>query len=147
MKRASPTFDAVRASLAEHFELFLTTVGVLLAILVIMSELSAGEQDMTLIFLIWLQGFILWAVHRHGWFQRRALVQKLGLMLHDMVDDKLAIMLSMAELRTRGIMKTERETEESSAAARAVSLELEKLPLEFELLRSKCERHLNLLRI
>jgi len=147
MKRASPTLDAVRASLAEHFELFLTTVGVLLAILVTLSELSAGKQDMTLIFLIWLQGFILWAVHRHGWFQRRALVQKLSLMVHDLVSDRLAIMLSMAELRTRGIIKTERETEESIAAARAVSLELENLSFEFEFLRSNWERHLNLLRI
>ena len=51
------------------------------------------------------------------------------------------------ELRTRGIIKGERETEESIAAARAVSLELERLPLEFELLRSTWERHLNLQRI
>jgi len=147
MKRPSPTSDAVRASLAEHFELFLTTFGVLLAILVTLSELSSGEQDMTLIFLIWLQGLILWAVHRHGWFQRRALVQDLDLMPYDLVGDRLALMLSMAELRIHGIIKTEGETEESIAAARTVWLEIEKLSLEFELLRSNWERHLNLLRI
>lgn len=140
MKRASAAFDAVRARLAQHFELFLTTIGVLLAILITLSQLSAGKQDMTLIFLIWLQGFILWAVHRHGWFQRRALVQKLGLMPYDLVGDRLAIMLGVAELRTNGILQDEN-------AARAASVELEKLSLEFELLRSDWERHLDLLRI
>lgn len=140
MTRASPAFDAVRASLAQHFELFLTTIGVLLAILVTLSQLSAGKQDMTLIFLIWLQGLILWAAHRHGWFQRRALVQKLAHMPYDLVGDRLAIMLGIAELRTSGIIQNE-------DAARAASVELEKLSLEFELLRSDWERHLDLLGI
>jgi len=126
---------------------FTSLFSVLLAILVTLSELSRGGQNMTLVFLIWLQGLILWAVHRHGWFQRRALVQDLGLMPYDLVGDRLALMLCMAELRIRGIPKTEGDTEESIAAARTVWLEIEKLSLEFELLRSTWERHLNLLRI
>ena len=65
MRRNSPALYAIRARLEEHFELFMTTVGVLLAILITLSELSRGDQGMALIFLIWLQGFILWAVHRH----------------------------------------------------------------------------------
>ncbi len=140
MKRVSPALDALRGSLAQYFELLLTTIGVLLAILVTLSQLSAGKQDMTLIFLIWLQGLILWAVHRHGWFQRRALVQKLGLMPYDLVGDRLAVMLGIAELRTSGISQNEN-------AARAASVELEKLSLEFELLRSDWERQLDLLKI
>jgi hypothetical protein len=67
---------AFRARLAEHFELFLAAAGVL-ALMVSLSELSKGDQGMALIFLIWLQGFLTWSVHRHCWFRRRALFLKL----------------------------------------------------------------------
>ena len=62
----------LRAILSEYFELFLTTVGVLVAIGGTFTELPGGEKGLALTFLVWLQGFILWAVHRHNWFRRRA---------------------------------------------------------------------------
>jgi hypothetical protein len=75
MKRLSPKLYLVRVTLSEYFELFMTTVGVVMAILITLSELSRGEQGMALIFLIWLQGLILWAVHRHSRLRSRALLQ------------------------------------------------------------------------
>lgn len=135
MKRFSPVLRAARAALAEYFELFLTIVGVLLAIMVTLSELSRGEQGMALIFLIWLQGFLVWAVHRHCWFRRRALIQNIRLMLQDRVNNQLTVVLSAAELRPREITEAERQNRDTAlAAARAVSLELE--GLSFESLRA-----------
>lgn len=130
MKLASGAFDAPRAKLAEHFELFLTVAGVLLAILVTLSELSRPEQEMSLIFLIWLQGFILWAVHRHGWFLRRALVQKMHSSLQDRMKDQFAVMLSVAELIDRGVTKPGRNLEAEFAAAQAAWLQLESVSFE-----------------
>jgi hypothetical protein len=131
MKRSSPELPAVRAGLAEHFELFLTVAGVLLAILVTASQLSHREQGMSLIFLIWLQGFILWAVHRHGWLLRRALVQKMHSILQDRMKDQFTVMLSVAELLDRDVTQTGRERLEAEfAAAHAVWLELESVSFE-----------------
>ena len=45
MKRFAPTLYLVRATLAEYFELFMTTVGVLMAILITVSELQAYVID------------------------------------------------------------------------------------------------------
>jgi hypothetical protein len=132
MKRSSPALYMIRARLAEHFELFMTTAGVLLAIIITLSELSRGDQGMALIFLIWLQGFILWAVHRHCVLRNRALVNKMRFMVQDRVNNRLTVWLSLTDVQARVASEGGREDREavSVAAARAVSLELEKLSFE-----------------
>jgi hypothetical protein len=121
----------IRARLLEHFELFLTTVGVIMAVLLTFAELTRGQLGIAYIALIWLQGFLLWAVHRHAWFQRRALVQKLRVMLQDRVNNQLTIMLGAAEPKGRSLSHEDaRELDTALLAARAVSHELENLSLE-----------------
>ena len=132
MKQPSPLSHAVRAHLAEHFELFMTTVGVLLAIMIILSELSHGQQGTALIFLIWLQGFILWAVHRHCMLRTYALVGRLRMMVQDRVNNRLTVWLSLTDVQSRIAAETGRDERQavSVAAARAVALELEKITFE-----------------
>lgn len=121
----------LRAALVEHFELFLTAAGVLVAIIVTFTELPRSDQGMAFTFLLWLQGFILWAVHRHCWFRRRALVQKMRVMLLDRVNNQLTIMLNAAECRSReGLEDGDLDMEVAMEAARTVSMELENLSLE-----------------
>ena len=141
MKRLSPTFYLVRATLAEHFELFMTTVGVLLAIMVTVSELTRGQLGMALTFLIWLQGLLLWAVHRHCVLRSRAIVEKMRLMMQDRVNNRLTVWLNLSDVQARATEEANREDREavSLAAARAVSLELEKF--SFESLRTWERRH------
>jgi hypothetical protein len=141
MKRLSPKLYLVRVTLSEYFELFMTTIGVLMAILITMSELSRGEQGMALTFLVWLQGLILWAVHRHCRLRSRALVQKMRLMMQDRVNNRLTVWLNLADVQARVAGEAGREEREavSLAATRAVSLELEKL--SFESLRTWERRH------
>jgi hypothetical protein len=136
MRRHSPALYAIRARLEEHFELFMTSAGVLLAIFITLSELSRGQERMALIFLIWLQGFLLWAVHRHCVLRNRALVNKMRFMVQDRVNNRLTVWLSLSDVQARVSGEAGREDREavSVAAARAVSLELEKL--SFEELRS-----------
>jgi hypothetical protein len=141
MKRLSPKLYLVRVTLCEYFALFMTTIGVLMAILITMSELTRGEQGMALTFLVWLQGLILWAVHRHCWLRSRALVQKMRLMMQDRVNNRLTVWLNLADVQARVAGEAGREEREavSLAASRAVSLELEKL--SFESLRTWERRH------
>jgi hypothetical protein len=141
MKSSNPLLCVLRAKLAEHFELFMTTVGVLLAILITLSEWSSGKQGTALIFLIWLQGFIVWAVHRHCRLRSRLLVKKMRLMVQDRVNNRLTIWLSLSDVQSQVGTETGRHEREavSLAAARAVALELEKL--SFEELRSWERRH------
>lgn len=141
MKRFSPALYFVRATLAEYFELFMTTVGVLIAILITLTELTRGELGLALTFLIWLQGLILWAVHRHCILRSRALVQKMRLMMQDRVNNRLTVWLNLADVQARVAAETGREEREavSLAAARAVALELEKL--SFDSLRTWERRH------
>ena len=121
----------VRARLLEHFELFLTTVGVVIAILLTFAELTRGERGVAFVSLIWLQGFMLWAVHRHAWFRQRALVRKMRVMLQDRVNNQLTVMLGVAEGRGRALSDEEQEDLETAVlAARAVSYELENLSPE-----------------
>lgn len=131
MKRTSPLLQ-VRAQLAEHFELFMTIVGVLMAIFIILSELSRGQQGTALIFLVWLQGFILWAVHRHCMLRNRALVDRLRMMVQDRVNNRLTLWLSLTDVQSRIAAEAGRDDREavSVAAARAVALELEKVSFE-----------------
>lgn len=132
MKRTSPLLRVVRAQLAEHFELFMTIVGVLMAIFIILSELSRGQQGTALIFLVWLQGFILWAVHRHCMLRNRALVDRLRMMVQDRVNNRLTLWLSLTDVQSRIAAEAGRDDREavSVAAARAVALELEKVSFE-----------------
>ena len=121
----------VRARLLEHFELFLTTVGVVMAVLLMFAELTRGQQGLAFISIVWLQGFLLWAVHRHAWFQRQALVQKLRVMLQDRVNNQLTIMLGASESRGRELsLEEEQDLQTALLAARTVSHELETLSLE-----------------
>jgi hypothetical protein len=131
MKRFYPALYLLRTSLAEHFELFMTSAGVLIAIMITLSELSRGEQGTALIFLIWLQGLIVWAVHRHCILRNRATVKKMRLMMQDRINNRLTVWLNLTDVqaRTSEAGRGEREAV-SVAAARAVSLELEKLSLE-----------------
>jgi hypothetical protein len=131
VKRFSSVLNGVRAMLAEHFELLLTAAGVVVAIVLMYSDLSRGNQRLAYIFLLWLQGFLIWSVHRHAWFRRRALVEKMRLMLQDRVNNQLTVMLGMAELRHRDMTPAEREDMETATeAARTVAHELETLSLE-----------------
>jgi hypothetical protein len=127
MTRSSSALLAIRSALAEHFELFLTAVGVVIAILVTLSQLSHGQQGFALTFLIWLQGLILWAVHRHGWLMRRALFEKVRLMLQDRVDHRLSELRSIIGLNIRDLSD---DRDGALAAARAVSMEIENLSFE-----------------
>jgi hypothetical protein len=127
MKRFSRR--ALEAALAEHFELFLTIAGVLMAMLLTLLELTRGERGTAMVFLIWLQGFIIWAVHRHGWFRRRAIAQNLHFTLNELVNDRLTLMLKAAELRTRGPVSDEEVSEAVILAA------LDNLTSELESLR------------
>jgi hypothetical protein len=121
----------VRARLLEHFELFLTTVGVVIAILLTFAELTRGERGIAFVSLVWLQGFMLWAVHRHAWFRQRALVRKMRVMLQDRVNNQLTVMLGVAEGRGRALTGEEQQDLETAVlAARAVSHELENLSPE-----------------
>jgi hypothetical protein len=137
MKRLS--LSAVKAGLAEYFELFLTIAGVLLAMMVTLGQLSQNQQSTALIFLIWLQGLILWAVHRHGCLRRRALILKLRRALDDLVNDRLTTMLTTAEYNTRGTSVDKQKSDTAMVAA------VENLAMEFESLRA-WEQRLQLLR-
>lgn len=121
----------LRARLLDHFELFLTSAGVLIAILLTYAELTRGERGVAFVSLVWLQGFMLWAVHRHAWFRQRALIRKMRVMLQDRVNNQLTVMLGVAEGRGRELTTEEqRDLETAVIAARAVSHELETLSPE-----------------
>lgn len=131
MKRFSSVLSGVRALLVEYFELFLTAAGVFMSIGLIFADLPRGEQGLAHAFLLWLQGFLIWSVHRHAWFRRRALVEKMRLMLQDRVNNQLTVMLGMAELRHRAMTPDDRkDLETATTAARTVAHELETLSLE-----------------
>jgi hypothetical protein len=114
--------------LAEHFELFLTAVGVFIATGLIFADISRGQQGLANVFLLWLQGFLIWAVHRHAWFRRRALVEKMRLMLQDRVNNQLTVMLGVTEAQDREMTPMQRQDmEAATTAARVVAHELETL--------------------
>ena len=131
MEHPDSAIRLVRVSLPEYFELFLTVAGVLFAILVTVSELSRRDQEISLIFLIWLQGFILWAVHRYNWLLRRGLIQKVHSILQDRMKDQFAVMLTAAQRLDLDATGTARDRLEAEFdAAQAVSVELERIAYE-----------------
>lgn len=116
----------LRTRIAEHFELLLTSAGVFVAIILTFAQLDRGTQGMAMTFLVWLQGFLIWATRRHSRLYRARLVGKLRVMLQDRVNNQLTVLL--AELQgTDGVPQGNEDLE---AAARAVSNELETLSLE-----------------
>jgi hypothetical protein len=131
VKRFHAALSGVRATLGEHFELFLTAAGVFVAIGLIFADLPRRELGLAHAFLIWLQGLLIWSVHRHAWFRRRNLVEKMRLMLQDRVNNQLTVMLGMAEIRHRDMTPDERQDMETATmAARTVAHDLETLSLE-----------------
>jgi hypothetical protein len=121
---------ALRARFAEHFELVLTTAGVFVAIALTFAQLDQGTQGRALTFLVWFQGFLIWAVRRHSRLARARLIRKLRAMLQDRVNNQLTVLVGVAELRgTRGGTRVD-DVETALTAARAVSQELETLSLE-----------------
>jgi len=119
------------SALAEHFELLLTTCGVLIAIAVTFAQLSQGMQGLALTYLIWLQGFILWAVHRYSLLGRKRLVRKLRLMLQDKVNNHLTVLVGVAELSGREhAINDVSDLEVALTAAKTVSRELDALSME-----------------
>ena len=102
-------------------------MGVFLAIGLIFSDLTRGG-GLAHVFLIWLQGFLIWSVHRHASFRRQAMIEKMRLMLQDRVNNQLTVMLGMAEIRHRDMTPDERQDlETATTAARTVAHELETL--------------------
>jgi hypothetical protein len=131
VKRLSAVSSRLRARLAEHFELFLTAVGVFLTIRLVFSDLPPGQQGLAHAFLIWLQGFLIWSVHRHATLRRQALIHKMRLMLQDRVNNQLTVMLGVTEIQDRALTPAERQDmEAATAAARVVAHELETLSLD-----------------
>lgn len=131
MKQPYSALPMVRASRSEYFELFLTAIGVLFAILVTASELSRRNQELSLIFLVWLQGFILWSVHRHNWLLRRALVHKMHSILQDRMKEQFTAMLTTAKRLDLDANGTTRERlEVEFAVAEAVWFELQRVTSE-----------------
>jgi hypothetical protein len=122
---------ALRTKVAEHFELLLTTAGVLVAVVLTYSQLDRGTQGLAFTFLIWLQGFLIWAVRRHSRFARARLVRKLRVMLQDRVNNQVTVLLGVAELRGHEADPVnDEDVETAMAAAREVARELEGLSIE-----------------
>jgi uncharacterized protein (UPF0305 family) len=120
---------ALRARIAEHFELLLTSAGVLVAIILTFARLDSGTQGMALTFLVWLQGFLIWATRRHSRLYRAHLVRKLRFMLQDRVNNQLTVLLAELQV-SEGTPQAVDEAEAAMSAARVVSNEIETLSLE-----------------
>lgn len=134
--------NALWALLAEHFELLLTAVGVLLAVTLTFAQLDRGTHGLALTFLVWLQGFLIWAVRRHSLLARLRLIRKLRVMLQDRVNNQLTVLVGVAEL-SGGAGGAPEDVETALTAARAVSQELESLSLEsLRHWESRYSRHL-----
>jgi hypothetical protein len=126
-------YRIVRAKLAEYFELVLTAAGVFVAISLTFAQLDQGTQGRALTFLVWFQGFLIWAVRRHSMLARARLIRKLRAMLQDRVNNQLTVLVGVAELRGAGALEGRPkmdDVETALTAARAVSQELESLSLE-----------------
>jgi len=123
--------SAIQARLVEHFELVLTACGVFLAVMLTFSQLDRGTHGLALTFLVWLQGFLIWAMRRHSRLARLRLIRKLRVMLQDRVNNQLTVLVGVAELRgSAGPPSGFDDVETAMTAARAVSHELESLSLE-----------------
>lgn len=124
---------ALRLKLADHFELVLTSAGVFVAIILMFSQIERGIRGLALVFLVWLQGFLIWATRRHSRLARERLIRKLRIMLQDRVNNQLTVMVGVAELRggvEQALAESHDDVETALLAARTVAQELEGLSLE-----------------
>ena len=123
--------DIVLAKIADHFETALSTVGVVVAIIVTAIVLLGGDQGVALIFIVWFQGLIFWAVRRHVRLGRQLLIRKLRVMLQDRVNNQLTVLVGLTDIRTgKPTPGVQDDAEVALTAARAVSREIETLSLE-----------------
>jgi hypothetical protein len=123
--------DTVLAKIADHFESALATVGVLVAIVVTAIVLMGGDQGIALIFIVWFQGLIFWAVRRHVRLGRQLLIRKLRVMLQDRVNNQLTVLVGLTDIHTeKAAPGAQDDAEVALTAARAVSREIETLSLE-----------------
>ena len=100
--------------------------GVVLAVTLTFAQIDQGTKGLALTFLVWLQGFLIWAVRRHSRLARSRLIRKLRVMLQDRVNNQLTVLIGVAELRgTVGMSSDSEDVETALTAARAVSQELE----------------------
>lgn len=122
--------DALQGKIAAHFELLLTAAGVLLAVVLTVMHMG-GSWTPVLTFLVWLQGFLIWAVQRHSRLERARLIRKLRAMLQDRVNNQLTVLVGVAELRGKESGPPGADDVETAlTAARSVALELEHMSLE-----------------
>jgi hypothetical protein len=128
---SSPYQNALRAKIANHFDGTLATVGVLVAIGATSAELILGGQRMSIIFVIWFQGIIFWAVRRQCRVAREHLVQKLKMMLQDRVNNQLTVLVGLTDIHAHSPSEASPDDVEMAlTAARAVSREIEMLSIE-----------------
>jgi len=122
----------LQAKLADHFELVLTVAGVLVAVGLTVAGLELTRERQAFIFLVWLQGFILWAIRRHSMIGRRQLLSRVRAMLQDRVNNQLTVMLAVTELERVSDPRDEDHTtmERAVTAARVVADELAHLSVE-----------------
>lgn len=123
--------DALRAKIADHFEVALATIGTVVAIVATSAVLLRGDQDLALIFVIWFQGLILWAVRRHCRIGREHLVRKLRIMLQDRVNNQLTVLVGLTDFHAHTPSADDSDDVDLAlTAARAVSREIEMLSIE-----------------
>jgi hypothetical protein len=124
--------DGLRARLADHFELVLTSAGVAVAIILTFAQIERGTRGLAIAFLVWFQGFLIWAVRRHSRLARERLIRKLRIMLQDRVNNQLTVMVGVAELRggVEQAPEPHDDIETALTAARMVAQELEDLSME-----------------
>jgi hypothetical protein len=123
--------DVVQAKIADHFETALATIGVVTAIVVTAVVMLGGDQGAALIFVVWLQGLIFWAVRRHIRLGRELLVRKLRVMLQDRINNQLTVLVGLTDIHNNAPSPGDQDDVEIAlTAARAVSREIETLSIE-----------------
>jgi hypothetical protein len=123
--------DSLQSRIADHFESALSTVGVLIAIVVTTIVLLGGNQGAALIFIVWFQGLIFWAVRRHVRLGRQLLIRKLRVMLQDRINNQLTVLVGLTDIRAdKPAPASKDDAEVALTAARAVSREIENLSME-----------------
>lgn len=123
--------NIVQAKIAENFETALSTVGVVIAIIVTAIVMLGGDQGVALIFIVWFQGLIFWAVRRHVRIGRELLIRKLRVMLQDRVNNQLTVLVGLTDIHgDKPVPGATDDAETALTAARAVSKEIETLSME-----------------
>jgi len=123
--------NIVQAKIADNFETALSTVGVVVAIIVTAIVMLGGDQGVALIFIVWFQGLIFWAVRRHVRLGRELLIRKLRVMLQDRVNNQLTVLVGLTDIHNdKPTPGAKDDAETALTAARAVSKEIEALSME-----------------